>query len=561
VPALLKSPLDYPNVTELFAATANKYPRRPFLNVLSETAKIYGIDAGEISYRSTQDAARKKQAAYARAGYGPGHRIGILLENRPAFFIHWLALNALGVSIVPINPELQATELEYLVIHSAIVLAITIPARQNDLSQAGSENFRVIGAEDAIPCAPSPANEDQITQTSEAALLYTSGTTGLPKGCVLTNAYFLNCGQWYKDVGGHCALHEIIDNDEVRKSNTQRGERMITPLPLFHMNALACSSLGMMAVGGCISFLDRFHPRSWWKNVNEAQAGIIHYLGVMPAMLIAAPSGDQDKNHCVRFGFGAGVDRDLHAIFEARYGFPLVEAWAMSETGTGAVIVAAEEPRHVGTNCFGAPGPETEVRLIADDGSKVEPGMPGELLVRRAGSNPKFGFFDHYLKDSAATEKAWEGGWFHTGDIVCENEDGTFVFVDRKKNVIRRSGENIAAVEVENALLRHKNIAAIAVAATPDPVRGDEVFAVIVPKDTPAFNQDLAEDILAYSLSRLAYYKAPGYIAFVDALPLTPTNKIRRGDLSALVNTLRLQSSTFDMRGFKKRTQKGAQHG
>ncbi len=536
----LLPPLEYTNVAQFFAATASVYPNRPFLNVLSETANVYGIEAGEISYASLLRSAREKQTVYANAGYGPGHRVGLLLENRPAFFEHWLALNALGVSIVPINPELRAAELEYLAGHSEMVLAVALEKRQDDLRSAGPDNLAVIGADDPVPQAPTAAQKTLITQDSECALLYTSGTTGLPKGCVLTNAYFLNCGQWYRDVGGHCALVET-------------GERMITPLPLFHMNALACSSMGMMAVGGCVSFLDRFHPRSWWASVKEARASIIHYLGVMPAMLMGAEPSERDRDNDVRFGFGAGVDRDLHAKFEARYGFPLIEAWAMSETGNGAVIVASDDPRHVGTNCFGAPAPEIEVKLIGDGGGEVAPGNPGELLVRRAGDNPKFGFFDRYLKNPEATREAWKDGWFHTGDVVRENLDGTFVFVDRKKNVIRRSGENIAAVEVENALSRHKNIVAIAVAATPDPVRGDEVFALVV-TNAAAPGRALAEDIVKFSLSRLAYYKAPGYIAFVDALPLTSTNKIKRGDLKTLVKDLRQQAGTLDVRLLKKRS-------
>ncbi|PHS42410.1 MAG: ATP-dependent acyl-CoA ligase [Robiginitomaculum sp.] len=537
----LNPPLDYASVAQLFAATAQAFPVRPFLNVLLETAHIYDIDAGEISYEILQSAANAKQTAYTKAGYGPGHRVGILLENRPKFFVHWLALNALGVSIVPINPELRAAELEYMVSHSEMVLAVALPSRQDDLRCAGPDNFMVIGADDPIPAPPDTAVKSLITQDSECALLYTSGTTGLPKGCVLSNAYFLNCGQWYKDVGGHCALDED-------------GERMITPLPLFHMNALACSSIGMMAVGGCISFLDRFHPRSWWDSVREARASIIHYLGVMPAMLMGAEPSEQDTDNTVRFGYGAGVDRNLHEWFETRYGFPLIEAWAMTETGNGAVIAASKDPRRVGTNCFGAPEPEIEVKLLADDGSTAPSGTPGEFLVRRAGDNPKFGFFDRYLKNPQATSEAWKDGWFHTGDIVRENPDGTFVFVDRKKNVIRRSGENIAAIEVENALAGHENIEAIAVAATPDKVRGDEVFALVVTNDTSTPKTDLAEDIVKFSLSRLAYYKAPGYIAFVDSLPLTSTNKIKRGDLKALVKDLRQHAATIDVRSLKKRS-------
>lgn len=539
----LLPPMSYSSVADLFYATASVYPKRPFINVLPETATTYGIADGEISYEHFSKSGKTLQKIYAKAGYGLGHRVGILLENRPEFFDHWLALNALGVSIVPINPELRSAELEYLISHSEMDFAIAIPSRQDDIRSAGADGFVVIGSEDPVPPAQKPAQSGSVNQDSEAALLYTSGTTGLPKGCVLTNTYFLYCGQWYTEIGGACTLQHT-------------GERMITPLPLFHMNALACSSMAMMAVGGCVSFLDRFHPRSWWDSVRRSRATLIHYLGVMPAMLIGAKPDESDADHTVRFGFGAGVDKDLHTPFEERFGFPLIEAWAMTETGGAAAIIASTEPRHVGTNCFGAPNSSMDVRLINEAGKTVEAGTPGELLVRHKGDNPRFGFFDRYLKNPQATAEAWEGDWFHTGDIVQENPDGSFIFIDRKKNVIRRSGENIAAVEVENALLGHEQIEAIAVAATPDPVRGDEVFALIVTQHTPSDPQALAEDILAYSLSRLAYYKAPGYIAFVDALPLTSTNKIKRGDLKPLVEALRDNPETHDIRALKKRIKK-----
>ena len=242
---------------------------------------------------------------------------------------------------------------------------------------------------------------------------------------------------------------------------------MLTPLPVFHMNAMAYSAMAMVTTGGCLIALDRFHPKSWWANVRESRATIVHYLGVMPPMLMGAPEGDDDKRHSVRFGFGAGVDKALHDPFEARFGFPLIEAWAMTETGAGAVVVASREPRHTGTSCFGRLGPELEARIIADGGAEAGVDEPGELLVRHAGPAPRYGFFREYLKDAEATAEAWDGGWFHTGDVVRRGPDGAFHFVDRKKNVIRRSGENISAVEVESVLMQHPAVKQVAVARCP----------------------------------------------------------------------------------------------
>ncbi|WP_234413597.1 AMP-binding protein, partial [Ideonella sp. A 288] len=379
-------------------------------------------------------------------------------------------------------------------------------------------------------------------ERSECALLYTSGTTGRPKGCILPNRYFLQSGRWYAAVGGLAALRP-------------GQERMLTPLPLVHMNAMAYSTLAMVLTGGCLIVLDRFHPATWWASVRASGATVVHYLGVMPAMLMKAPPRDDDARHAVRFGFGAGVDKALQAPFEARFGFPLLEAWAMTETGAGAVVMAHDEPRRVGTSCFGREGADVEVRLVADDGGTPGIDQPGELWVRHAGPDPRDGFFAGYLKDDASTAEAWQGGWFHTGDIVSRDAQGLLHFIDRRKNVIRRSGENISAVEVESVLNQCPEVKASAVAATPDALRGDEVLACIVPHAPvpPAEQAALAARIVAHALSRLAYFKAPGWVAFVDALPLTTSQKIQRGELKALAQALPGQAHCVDTRAMKKR--------
>lgn len=519
-------------VHQAFSLAAVRWARQPFLCILQETADIYDIPAGELRYAEAAERVEFLRSAYSAAGYGHGHRVGILLENRPSFFLHWFALNALGVSVVPINPDMRAAELEYLIGHSEIALAIALPHRHDDLKAAAAKAgrpLRVMGERDVPPDAPFAAPFDtEPNVLTECALLYTSGTTGRPKGCILPNRYFLHAGQWYAEIGGLAGLREGC-------------ERMITPLPLVHMNAMAYSAMAMVVTGGCLIPLDRFHPRSWWDSVRDSRATVVHYLGVMPAMLMKAAPSAADRDHTVRFGFGAGVDRTLHAPFEARFGFPLLEAWAMTETGAGAVIIANREPRQIGTSCFGKEEADVLVRIVKDDGNEAGVEEQGELLVRHAGADPRYGFLAGYLKDEAATEEAWAGGWFHTGDIVRRDADGYLHFVDRKKNVIRRSGENIAAVEVEAVLQQHGLVKSVAVAAVPDAVRGDEVMALVVAQDKPADRAAMevaAADLVNWTLSQLAYYKAPGYVAFVDALPLTTTNKIQRGELKALAPTL-----------------------
>jgi acyl-CoA synthetase (AMP-forming)/AMP-acid ligase II len=530
-----------------FARAAGLHGERSCLAVLPETAEAYDIAAGELSYRDALAHITGLSEAYRAQGYGHGHRVAVLLENRPAFFLHWYALNALGVSLVPINPDLRSSELEYQIGHSEAVAVVVVGHRQADIrgaAEAIGARLSVVGPEDVPGFIATPAPKSGAPdRNSECALLYTSGTTGRPKGCVVANEYFLYAGHWYATAGGLIAMRE-------------GAERMLTPLPAFHMNAMAYSAMAMMATGGCLIPLDRFHPRSWWQSVKDSRATIVHYLGVMPPMLMGAPESRDDRKHAVRFGFGAGVDRSIHAYFETRFGFPLIEAWAMTETGAGAVVVAAREPRHTGTNCFGKPDPTLEVRVVSDDGSEVTIDRPGELLVRHAGPDARYGFFREYLKDAAATAAAWEGGWFHTGDVVRRGADGSLHFVDRKKNVIRRSGENISAVEVESVLMQHSAIKRAAVAATPDRVRGDEVFALVVARTPPvdrAAREQLAADIVAWCLERLAYYKAPGYVAFVRDVPLTSTQKILRGQLRDLVAVSLATDACVDTRDLKRR--------
>ncbi len=529
-------------VFEAFGATAKKHPSRPLLSVTPSTAAAYGIEAGEITYGVAAQRASELAHPYRAAGYGPGMRIGLLMENRPEFFLHFLAINSLGASALPINPDLRAAELEYLIGHAEPALIVALPDRHAMLAAAATAAgvaLDVVAHGEALPAprADAVVAELKTGEACEAAVLYTSGTTGQPKGCVLPNAYYLYCGRWYSTTGGLCEITEAAE------------ERMITPLPVFHMNAMACSFMAMIAVGGCLIALDRFHPSTWWKDVAESRATCLHYLGVMPTMLMATAPSPLDRAHSVRFGFGAGIDPKLHEPFEERFGIPLVEAWAMTETGNGAVIAAnATEDRLVGVSCLGKPSEHVEVRILADDGTEAD---HGELLVRAAGDDPQYGFFSHYYKNPEATAEAWEGGWFHTGDIVRRDAGGYVFFVDRKKNVIRRSGENIAAVEVESVLMRHPAIKAAGAAAVPDAVRGEEVFACLV-VDAPS--AALAEGIAAWCQSQMAYYKAPAYIAFVDTLPLTGTQKIQRGELKALAARLMDEPGTARLGHFKKRS-------
>ena len=526
---------------QAFVDRAARDPHAPFLLAPASAELASARDGFCCSYGETAAQVEAVKRAYAAAGYGHGARIGLLLENRPDFFVHWLALNGLGAAVFPINPDLQPGDLAHLLGIAAPDLIVTLPEQRHLVAAAGMDPARIAPPDGTLPRCRVAIARDHGADADECALLFTSGTTGKPKGCVLSNFYVLHLARWYGAQGG---LAEIRDG----------GEIAATPLPMFHMNALACSTVGMILKGGAVVPLDRFHAGRWWATVADAGATVIHYLGVMPAVLLKLPPGPADRAHTVRFGFGAGVDPDHHQAFEARFGFPLVEVWGMTEAGAGAVTTTGTGPRHVGRRCIGRLGPDMAYRIVDDADRDVAAGAPGELLVRARGPDPRRGFFSGYLKDDAATAQAWAGGWFHTGDVVRADADGYLFFVDRKKNIVRRSGENISVVEVESVLDSFDAVAGVAVAPVADAVRGEEVCALILlARGAPAgaAATAVAQEIVARCAERLAYFKVPGYVAFVDALPVTATQKLQRGETRALAARLVADGSALDLREFK----------
>ena len=267
-------------------------------------------------------------------------------------------------------------------------------------------------------------------------------------------------------------------------------------------------------------------------------------------MLMKQEPSDADRQHQVTTGFGAGVEPQLHAAFEARFGFPLVEVWGMTEMVR--VLSEGEEPRRIGSRAFGHAVPGIDVRVVDDRDVDVPDGTPGEMILRHSEATPRRGAFSGYLKDEAETEKAWRGGWFHTGDTVTRDRDGTLHFVDRKKNIIRRSGENIAAAEVEAALLTHPDILQVAVLPVKDETREEEVLACIVLRSGSA-GVSLAEAIFKFANERLTYYKVPGWIWFADDLPKTGTQKIQKHTIFPDHGDPRTAPGMIDLRGLKRR--------
>jgi crotonobetaine/carnitine-CoA ligase len=368
------------------------------------------------------------------------------------------------------------------------------------------------------------------------AILFTSGTSGPPKGCVLTNEYVLTAGAWYRDLGGALTLRPA-------------RERLLNPLPVFHMNCGMTTVATMCLTDNCLVLPDRFHAGTWWEDCVRSRATAIHYLGIMPPALFKQPRSDWEARHGVRFGLGAGCDPSLHPQVEARFGFPFVEVWGMTETGR--FLANQHEPRLTHTRAFGRQAEPLEVRVVDDADRDLPDGSAGELLVRARGPDPRQGFFSGYLDDDEATQRAWRGGWFHTGDVVTRDAGGMLYFVDRRKDMIRRSGENISAGEVEAVLAAHPAVARVAVLAVPDEMRDEEVLAVVVPAAGHAADEASARALALHCRAELAYYKAPAWVAFRAELPVTATNKLQKNRIFSPGEDAR--AGAFDLRALKTR--------
>jgi acyl-CoA synthetase (AMP-forming)/AMP-acid ligase II len=531
-------------VCAAFMQTAATVPDRPCLCVPPAPGRAYHPQGLELTYAETRDRVLELQAVYHASGYGHGHRVALLLENRPELLVHYLALNGLGAGIVPINPDYRHDEMLYQLEHSEADLVVSIGARVGDLQAVArdrAEPLPVVDA-DALPgVLPEPGPAPRAGPPgldTETSLLYTSGTTGRPKGCILTNFYYLTAGAWYRDLGGVAAIEPGRD-------------RILNPLPLFHMNCQAVTATCVILTGNCLVLPARFSPTRWWPDVVATRATVVHYLGVMPPLLLNQPPCPEERAHRVRFGLGAGVEPELHPVFEARFGFPLVEVWGMTETGR--ILADNVEPRQVTTRAFGRPLRELEARVVDERDGEVPRGTEGELCVRCAGPDPRRGFFTGYLKNPEATEEAWRGGWFHTGDVVRQTADDMLVFVDRKKNIIRRSGENIAAAEVEATLQAHPAVAQVAVVAVPDELREEEVLACVIPAAGAPADRALAAELVDWCLAKLAYFKAPAFVLFVDSLPTTGTQKVQKAQLFPRGVDPRQEPGVVDLRERKRR--------
>lgn len=376
--------LGYGSLYDTLQRTVARWGERPAYAVPPLASRAYHRQGKEYTWNETAAAVESLRRIYRDGGYGLGHRVAILFEQRPEFLFHFFALNALGCSVVPINPDYRREEIQYLVEHSEACLAIGVESRLHDLhalAQHLDARVAVVSFEnfpDRLPHARGAAQAGTVDGAIEAALLYTSGTTGRPKGCILTNEYFHTFGASYLSFGGALTMEE-------------GKERLYNPLPLHHANCLSVSMPAMLLAGGCLIFPDRFHASTWWKDLIETKATCVHFQGIIPNVLLKLAETPAERQHQVRFALCAGVEPSQHEIFEQRFGMKLVEMWAMSETGR--MISDNHEPRSIHTRSFGRPSPWVEAQVFDDNDQVLPANVAGEMVLRHSASTPRKGFF------------------------------------------------------------------------------------------------------------------------------------------------------------------------
>lgn len=531
-------------VYELFAAAAARAPDSSFLCYPPTLGRGYHESGLEVSYAQARKTIDGLAAEYRAAGYRPGHRVALAAGNLPEHFWHYLALNSIGATAVTLNPDYLAHEMAFGIGFPECALVVAAPQCVERIREGIATLDQPIPVFDLSspgspmpPPATAPHTVPAAKEEAIALIIYTSGTTGQPKGCLISNKSCLAAGQSYGGAKGPVSFGEGTD-------------RLYIPLPAFHMNVSVFTLTTLMSKANCLIMQDRFRASQWWQDVVATKATCFHYLGIIPPLLVKAPECPEEKQHHIRYGYGAGIEPTVRDAFEARFGVQLVEAWGMTETSRA--IMNSDEPRSRDERAFGRPRAPWEVQIVDDDDKPLPYDTPGELLVRSSGPDPRDGFFSGYLNQPEETEKAWRGGWFHTGDICKQSADGMLYFVDRKKNIVRRSGENIAAAEVENALLQHRHVKAVAVLAVEDEMHDEEIMACVVLMNGVACTRETALDIQRALVSQLSAAKLPAWMAFREELPVTGTQKVQKGELFQTDQDPRRAPGSFDLRVEKR---------
>lgn len=492
--------LEPQSIPELLRQRAAVAPDKPFL--FSEA------DKRQFTYREFEATVRRVAGMLAARGVGKGDVVSLLLPNSVEYVIAYFACWHIGALAGPINSLLKAQEIAYVISNSE---AKVLLVNSDFVTRIENKEVQVIVFDEVERIPDQPVQETRIDKDDEAIIIYTSGTTGKPKGCLLTHG-------------------NVIANARQISSwlGFNEADRLLTIMPLFHMNAVSVTTMSALYACGSTVVSPKFSASRFWHIISDYQITSFGSVATMLSMLLSTyPDGVPFGLHTQQLRFAmcgsAPVPAEVMKRFEETFDCLVVEGYGLSESTCRSTFNPPDQQRRPGS-CGLPIG--NEMRVVDEEDREVPDGSLGEIVLR--GENILKG----YYKNPDATATAFRNGWFHTGDIGYRDADGFFYIVDRKSDMIIRGGENIYPREIDEVLYQHKSVAAAAAVGVPDDLYGEEVAAVIVLKDGA---QSSEREVIEFCKARLADYKCPKTVHFVDDIPKGPTGKLLKRELAQML--------------------------
>jgi len=497
-------------IVELLSTRVSQSPDKPF--IFSET------DGRSYTYRQFAEAVNRLAALLSEQGIRKGDAVSLLLPNSVEYVIAYFSCWQLGALAGPINSLLKEHEMTYVICDSEakalLVHTEFHPIIEKIRSQLTSVKT-VITFDNESEATKSVTGKQlessSITSDDEAIIIYTSGTTGRPKGCLLTHG-------------------NIVSNARQISEWLAFGptDRLLTIMPLFHMNAVSVTTMSALYAGGSTVVSPKFSASRFWKIISDYEITSFGSVATMLSMLLSTyPNGVPEglKTDQLRFAMcgSAPVPGEVIKRFEETFGCLVIEGYGLSESTCRSTFNPPDLRRRFGS-CGLPIG--NEMRVVDEDDSEVKDGTLGEIVLR--GENILKG----YYKNPAATAAAFRNGWFHTGDIGYRDGDGFYYVVDRKSDMIIRGGENIYPREIDEVLYQHPAVAAAAAVGIPDELYGEEVTAFVVLKESESVTE---KELINFCRERLADYKCPKTVRLVEEIPKGPTGKLLKRELAKLV--------------------------
>jgi long-chain acyl-CoA synthetase len=489
------------NLATNLVSTAGRYAGRPAVR----------LDDTVLSYADLDR--RSAQAAGLLRGYGirPGERVAVMLPNIPEFAIVYYAILRAGAVVVPMNPLLKRREVGYYLTDSAARLLVAWPGCAGEAvagAVAADVPHLLVAAGFADPLVAAEPFTEVVDRADDdtAVILYTSGTTGAPKGAELTHANL-------------ATNVEVFTTDLVQ---ADAEDVIFGGLPLFHSFGQTCGLNAAVRAGACLTLVARFAADTVLEVLRRDRVTIFEGVPTMYVALLGALGPDSPPVSSLRVcvSGGAALPVEVMRGFEDALGCAVLEGYGLSETSPVACFNHPDRVRKPGS--IGTPIRGVELRIVDELGLDVPPGTVGEIAIR--GHNVMKG----YWRRPEATALAVPDGWFRTGDLARVDDDGYFFIVDRRKDLIIRGGYNVYPREIEEVLYEHPAVAEAAVIGVPDAALGEEVGAAVVVRPGCAAT---ADQIREYVKGQVAAYKYPRHVWLVDALPKGPTGKVLKREI------------------------------